>query len=73
MGTFGPRRILRALVVLSALALAVPAHARAADCGADYLFCLVDAALELTSSDPLHESECYTDYLYCIRDMILTA
>lgn len=65
MLTSTPLRTLKALVVVSALALAAPEPAVAGDCVADYLVCLNEYG-DWASSTILHDTECWGDYLHCV-------
>lgn len=67
-------RIARAagtLVVLSLLALVVPAKGYAADCGTDYLLCVTTTIVDVNSSDVLHERPCYAEYIGCVARKIM--
>lgn len=70
MGPSVRRRILHALVVLSALAFAAPTPALAGDCATDYVVCLNDYG-DFVTSISYHEKQCWGDYVDCLRRLIL--
>ena len=55
---------------ITLLALARPAPVAAADCGAEYLTCVVDLGAP-GSTDWLHDDTCYNQYIRCAAVRLL--
>lgn len=72
MNPFGPRRMLKALVVLSALVLVAPGALAAEDCTTRYTRCLNTWDNYVTSPD-YHDKQCFAEYIECVTHIIFSA
>ncbi|MFO7894168.1 MAG: hypothetical protein R6U63_10550 [Longimicrobiales bacterium] len=72
MTPFGPRRILKTLVVLSVLILIAPGGLAAEDCTTRYSRCLSTWDTYVISPD-YHDKLCFAEYIDCVTQVILAS